>query len=149
MVNFPNNCRSLDLSKVSELNGRRCNQLYVHIRQLGDYTIGVHFKGKSLDTGRNIREHNLRSTGDDIIVKEENVARSYTVEITQRQFIEEDPFNECRDYPNPEYASYDECDNQFMREAVPGLTPVWITENPAEATIQKDDKNGTYGKGRR
>ena len=57
--------------------------------------------------------------------------------------------NECRDYPNPEYASYDECDNQFMRASLPGLTPVWMTENPAEATIQKDDKNGTYGKGRR
>ena len=69
MVNFPNNCRSLDLSKVSEVNGRRCNQLFIKIRELGDYTIGVHFKGKSLDTGRNIREHNLRSTWDDIIAK--------------------------------------------------------------------------------
>ena len=29
MVNYPNNCRSLDLSEVSELNVRRCNQLMV------------------------------------------------------------------------------------------------------------------------
>ena len=88
----------------------------------------------------------MRYAGDDIILKEDNVARSYTVEITQRQFIEEDPFNECRDYPNPEYASYDECENKFMRASLPGLTPVWITEDPAEVTIQKEDKNGTYCK---
>ena len=75
------------------------------------------------------------------------MSRSYTVEITQRQFVEKDPFNECRDYPNPEYASYDECDNQFMREKLPGLTPVWITKNLAEVTIHKEkDENGTYGK---
>ena len=146
MVNYPNYYRSLDLSEVLELNGRRCNQLMVIIRKLGDYTLAVHFKGKSLNTGRNIKEHDLLSTGDAIVLKEENVSRTYMVEITQRQFVEEDPFNECQEYPNPEYASYDECDNQFMRASIPGLTPVWITDDPAEVTIQKDDKNGTYCK---
>ena len=146
MVNYPNYYRSLDLSEVLELNGRRCNQLMVIIRKLGDYTLAVHFKGKSLNTGRNIKEHDLLSTGDAIVLKEENVSRTYMVEITQRQFVEEDPFNECRDYPNPEYASYDECDNQFMRETLPGLTPVWITEDLAEVTIRKEDKNGIYSK---
>ena len=145
-VNYPNNCRSLDLSEVPGLNATRYNQLYVDIRQLGDYTINVHFNGKSLDTGRNIREHNLRSTGDDIVLKEENMSKAYTVEIVQREFVEDDPLNDCRNYPNPEYVSYDECDNQFMREALPGLTPIWITEDPAEVTIQKEDGNGTYCK---
>ena len=127
MVNYPNNCRSLDLSEVPELNGRRYNQFFVKIRELG---VAVHFRGKSLDTGRNIKEHIMRSTGDDIVLKEENVSRTYMVETTQRQFVEEDSFNECREYPNPEYASYDECDNQFMRASIPGLTPVWITDDP-------------------
>ena len=69
-VNYPNNCRSLDLSEVPELNGISYKQFYIMIRELGDNTIAVHFNGKSLDTGRNIREHNLRSTGDNIILKQ-------------------------------------------------------------------------------
>ena len=72
MVNYPNNCRTLDLSKVSELNGKSFKQLFIVIRELRNYTIAVHFNGKTLDTGRNIKEHNLRSTGDDIILREEN-----------------------------------------------------------------------------
>ena len=68
------------------------------------------------------------------------------VEIAQREFVEDDPLNDCRDYLKVEYASYDECDNKFMREKLPGLTPVWITEDPAEVTIQKDDENFTYCK---
>jgi len=143
-VNYPNNCRSLDLSKVPELNSTSYKQFFIVIRELGDYTIAVHFNGKSLDTGRNIRENNLRSTGDDIILKEENVSKAFMVEIAQREFVEEDPLNDCRDYPNADYATYDECDNKFMREKLPGLTPVWITEDPAEVTIQKDDENFTY-----
>ena len=145
-VNYPNNCRSLDLSEVPPLNETSYNQLFITIHELGNHTVTVHFNGRSLDTVRNIREHNLRSTGDDIVLGEENVIKAYMVEVTQRQFVEEDPLNDCRDYPNAEYASYDECDNKFMREALPGLTPVWITENRAEVTIQKDDEDGTYCK---
>ena len=145
-MNYPNNCRSLDLSKVSELNGTSYNQLYVEIRQLGKYRIEVYFSGKSLDTGRNIREHNLRSTGDDIILKDENVPRAYMAEITQTEFVEEDPLNDCREYPNPEFDSYDECDNQFMKETLPDLTPVWINDDFEGVTIKKDDENETYSK---
>ena len=72
MVNYSNNCHTLDLSKVSELNGKSFKQLFIVIRELRNYTIAVHFNGKTLDTGRNIKEHNLRSTGDDIILREEN-----------------------------------------------------------------------------
>ena len=68
------------------------------------------------------------------------------VEIAQREFVEEDPLNDCRDYPSAEYVSYDECDNKFMRETLNGLVPVWITEDLTEVTIQKDDENGTYCK---
>ena len=72
-VNYPNNCRSLDLSEVPELNETSYNQLFITIHELGNHTVTVHFNGRSLDTGRNIREHNLHSTGDDIVLGEENV----------------------------------------------------------------------------
>ena len=47
-VNYPNNCHSVDLSEVHRKNGTSYNQLFVAIRELGDHTISVHFKGKSL-----------------------------------------------------------------------------------------------------
>ena len=56
-----------------------------------------------------------RFTSPDL--REENVSKAFMVEIAQREFVEEDPLNDCRDYPNADYISYDECDNKFMREA--------------------------------
>ena len=68
-VNYQNNCHSLNLSEVPDLNGTSLTRFYIILRELGDYTIAVHFNGKSLDTGRNISEHKMCATGDDIILK--------------------------------------------------------------------------------
>ena len=65
------------------------------------------------------------------------------VDITQREFVEEDPANTCRNYPNLEYTSYEECDSQFVKNLLPGLTPVWMTENFTEVSTKVLDEN--YG----
>ena len=70
-------------------------------RILGE--IRVIFKGHTLNCRRNINEHSFDSMGDDIIIQHGNITKSFLVEIAQRQFVEEDPTNECLNYPNQEY----------------------------------------------
>ena len=59
----------------------------------------------------------------------------YIVKIRERVFIEGDPGQTCRNYPNTEFASYSECDDQYVRKRVeeiaPGLnlTPIWISDH--------------------
>ena len=80
-------------------------------------------------------EHSFDSMGDDIIVQQENISKSFLVEIAQRQFVEEDPTNECRNYPNQDFNSYADCDDHYMRDRIeavaPGLnlTPPWLTDD--------------------
>ena len=69
------------------------------------------------------------------------------VDINQRVFVEEDSTNSCKNYPNQEYASYQECDNKFVRNMLHGLIPVWLTENFAEVTTEAiENENVKYGK---
>ena len=64
--------------------------------------------------------------------------------INQRVFVEEDPSSNCRDYPNQEYQSYQECDNQFMRKPLPAeLTPIWITDHVDSITTREIYENET------
>ena len=57
-------------------------------------------------------------------------------------FVEEDPNQNCRNYPTSEFASYTECDDQYVRKRIdqlaPGLnlTPVWLVDNLDLATTQ-------------
>ena len=56
-------------------------------------------------------------------------------------FIESDPGTTCRNYPNPEFKSYMECDDKYMRDRMnkvaPGLNliPVWMTKDLSKVTI--------------
>ena len=149
-VNYPHNCRSLVLSDVPELEGKDIQSLYLYVGDLGNHDLHVNLKGRTLECRRNINENSFDSIGDDIIiqksVQEYNQTKSYLVEIAQRQFVEEDPTNECRNYPNQEYDTYEDCDNQFIRNTLPGLTPIWMTGNFSAVSTLVYDENDTYGR---
>ena len=144
-VNYPNNCRSLALKSFPALEGKRIQQLFLQIGSLENHAVEIQLGGVTLDCRRNIREHSLQSNGDAIRLDRENVSRAYMVDISQRVFVEQDPANGCRNYPNLEYLSYEECDDQFVRKLVPGLTPVWMTEDFDQVSTQVFDENGTFG----
>ena len=144
-VNYPNNCRSLNLSSIPELRGKHFMELILDVNELGDYAVEVQLQGDTLDCNRNIKEHSLHSSGDAIRLNVENVWKAYMLDITQRVFVEDDPTNTCRDYPNKEYLSFKQCDDQFVRNLLPGLTSVWMTDNYSEVSTQVFDENGTFG----
>ena len=142
--NYPNNCHSLSLSTSRKLKGKEIQQLFLGVRDLGNHTIWIHFVGNTLVTGRMIREQSRSSTGDPIKLKSNRIERAYMVDINQRVFVEEDPSSNCRDYPNQEYQSYQECDNQFMRKTLPAeLTPIWITDHVDSITTREIYENET------
>ena len=110
----------------------------------GNNSVEVHFIGDTLDTGRNIKEHSLYSSGDVIKLTGKNRNTNYMVDITQTIFVEEDPNNNCRNYPNQDYHSYQECDEKYMRNLLPAdLMPMWLSDNFSEVSTQVFDENGT------
>ena len=144
-VNYPNNCHSLTLSDIPELDGKNIQEVFLYIGDLRGHELQILFTGKSLDCRRNIIDHSFYSMGNDITLTQNNMTMSYMVGIAQREYVEDDPSSRCRNYPNNEYASYEECDNQFVRNKLPGLTPIWMTENFSKVSTQVYDKNETYG----
>lgn len=144
-VNYPNNCRSLSLSDVPGLNGKRISQLFFDLKGLGNYTVEIHLGGDTIESRRPIKEHKLYSTGDPIKIMHPNMWRAWIVDITQQVFVEEDPNNDCRVYPNQEYQSYEDCDTEFARKVLhEALTPVWMTDDVSAVSTHVFDENGTF-----
>ena len=50
--------------------------------------------------------------------------------------MEDDKSKNCREYPNSEYASYMDCDNQYVKKICDKakLAPVWLLEDISLAT---------------
>ena len=98
-MNYPHNCRSLDLSNITELKGRPFQELFIEVNNLGNNSLQVQMTGKNLDCRRQIKDHSLYSIGDSIRLEETGVSMGYMVDISQRVFVEEDPDNTCQNYP--------------------------------------------------
>ena len=62
----------------------------------------------------------------------------YGIEIRESEFVEDDPSKNCRVYPNKDFQSYREYDDQFMKDYVskldPPITPVWLTDDANQVT---------------
>ena len=64
-----------------------------------------------------------------------NRLSGYIVKLKKNVFVEEDPSRTCRNYPTPDFESYLDCDDRYVKERFkaffPGLnlTPPWLTEN--------------------
>jgi len=144
-LHYPHACRSLVLSEILALKGKAIRSIFLYFGELESFSPYIKFEGSNLDCRRPIQEHSFYSRGDSIYLNKDNMSKTYAVEICQRQHVEEDPKNDCQNYPNKDFASYGDCDSQFVRNMLPSLMPVWITDDLSEVTTQLVDQNWTYG----
>ena len=72
--------------------------------------------------------------------------KDYTIQISKNVFVPEDPSNNCVVYPNPEFKSYRDCDEDFMLNFVssfdpPDLVPVWLAQKFENVTTKRTMKH--------
>ena len=135
-VNYPHNCFRLNLTFLNEIQEDRINTLEIHFNATKTHRIQVDFHGGSMIANRDIYDDTFGTTGDAIVVEKPGTYYKYAVEISGNSYVEEDTSKKCRDYPNSEYASYKECDDQYMRDICKkvGLAPVWLFEDFSQVT---------------
>ena len=101
---------------------------------------------------RDIKDHHFYSSGDNIKFEfqKEGVSIEYTVEISQRAFMEEDPSKSCKNYPITEHETYEKCDDDYTRKEIeeesPGLVPIWMTNDLEAVSTKVIDQNSTFGR---
>ena len=134
-VNFPNNCYTLDLSDDPDVNTEGLKMVTFVLRRQGTSTF-VFLKGKSMNSDRDISDHVFHRT---YIELESKITKKYSVEISKNIFVEDDSSKNCRKYPNKKYASYNDCDERYMKNMCDqdGLIPIWLTNDFEKVTKEK------------
>ena len=145
-VNYPHNCFRLNLTFLNEIQEDRINTLEIYFNANKTQRIQLDFHGGSMIANRDIYDDTFGTTGDAIVLDEPGTYHKYAVEISGNSYLEDDTSKKCRDYPNSEYASYKECDDQYMRDICKrvGLAPVWLFEDFSQVTQKAviDDTTG-------
>ena len=97
----------------------------------------IRFEDNNLFASRKIRKNAFNYKGSEVKyektnTRDENIVKSYSVEMMQQIYVKEDKTKNCFDYPK-EY-TYDDCNRQYdlaklAQEVKPGFTPPWTTDN--------------------
>ena len=140
-INQISECQILNFTTNGKIHIRELKRLEIFFNETLSKAVKLEIKlrGRTLASRREIEEHRFYSSGDALEVVD-NIYSSYIVRIKTDVFVEEDPSKNCRNYPNPDFASFKECDDQYMRdkinEVAPGLTPPWLADDLDNITTQ-------------
>ena len=139
-INLVSPCYNLNLNNITRLvkNGIRWVNIFLHGDKIAknNWTIEVKLQEQSLVTAREIVEHRFYSKGDAMKLDFGSLKLlKYIVKLKEDIFVEEDPRNDCRNYPNSDFASYKECDSKYLTNRVKDLgkgldlMPPWIVDD--------------------
>ena len=141
-INWITECLLLNVSTIEQGTERGMKGIQFFFNETllkDDVSLELELQGKNLAAHRNIQDHYFYHNGNTMKMKKFSTCR---VQIKKKVFIEGDPGTTCRNYPNPEFKSYMECDDKFMRnrmnKVAPGLNlmPVWMTKDLSKVTIE-------------
>jgi len=128
-INPVHDCYILNLKG----DAKDVKQVYITFHEMPENTsVELKLQSKGLTSHRELQEHRFYSFGEPMKL---NRLTSYIVKVGSNVLVEEDPSQTCRIYPTSEFASFADCDDQFLQKGIdlvaPGLnlTPVWSTDD--------------------
>ena len=135
-INYPYNCYTLNLTKHGFWGkGVKIMNLRLNTEEAFQ-AMQIQLQGETVATHRDIYDHTLFSTGDAMTAKP-GEHRKFAVRIDENIFVEEDESKNCREYPNSDFASYSDCDDNFTRGicSKAGLVPIWMADQLDKVTV--------------
>ena len=114
-VTYPRNCFYLNLSFLNDMQQEWIDSVEIGFNTTKVEKAEIALYGKSLVANRDVYDNTFDNIGDKIYVSQSGYLNKFAVEISENSYLEEDKSKNCRNYPNPEYASYKECDDDYMR----------------------------------
>ena len=138
-VNFPLNCFSLNLTKNPEVKNNQIKTLEFRFNGKKNITsIQINAVGRHLISHRDLFHSSFYSSGD-ALISDPGYMKKYGIEISENVYVEEDVSKHCREYPNEEYESFADCDNQYVRNVCKkhNINPIWLTDDFTNVTVQR------------
>ena len=150
MINWLDDCHTLNLADVEDTGEGQDGLKVVNIpfnhtmlrKDIveNNITLELRLLDKNLLVNRKVEKLSFYSNGNTMVMK--NSLSKYIVKIKKNVFVEEDPRKSCRNYPNEEFSSFAECDDQYMKNRVgqvaPNLTPPWLTKDLDTVTTEPE-----------
>ena len=133
-------CQTVDLSRYFNLSRMNPSNVFFYFKKNHNLGIAIEVgdKKKSL-ARRKLIQNSFEYEGAKIELESlyYTKMRTYALTISQRIDLETDKGKNCKDYPNENFSSYSECDENFVYNEVVekfNMMPFWAAKNINEIT---------------
>ena len=134
-------CQLVDLNKIIEKERMTPHFILIFFKKVENVGISI----KIVDRNRALRKRGLRSTqaknyeGDNVNVDDllDPTYKSFFLTLSQIIYLEKESGINCRNYPNVEFNSYQECDERFVYNEMKNkhkIMPFWAAKTLDEVT---------------
>ena len=146
-INYPGNCYTLDVTQMHDVVGKGIRRIEMMFKDTPRRSVEVYVLGKSLDTRRTIRSNAFYSKG--VIIRPKTLTwGSYIVKTHEVNYVEEDQSKDCKNYPNQDFTSFSDCDDElskdFLAKRFPNIIPVWLTDDIENVTTRTVIEQGNF-----
>ena len=143
-INYPGNCFTMEITRMDVIR-KGIRRMVMRFGDISGISLEVFVLGKSLESRKNIRSNAFYSQGVPIRPKNMTWA-SYIVKTQEVIYMEEDKSKDCKNYPNSEFQSWGDCEDQGSREILakrfPNIIPVWLNDNLENVTTRAVIEDG-------
>ena len=137
--NLPNNCLTLDLTQLPGVEASSMKAIKFYFK--GGYNdVLISMEDRLNFVKRAQTFHKFGQIGPELHLKtDQNLYQYYAVKFHQNIFVEADPAKKCSNYPNIQYESYAECDNNFVLKFLQNnfpakFLPIWAIDESENVT---------------
>ena len=140
---YSGGCQSLDLKHYFNLTGSDAPlEISFYLYKVENHGISIYIQERNKALKRRTLKSNLLSYSGPVIENSdliEPILYKEIVSISQNLFSERDTLKKCRNYPNEDYESYRECDEQFVYQDLRTeykVMPFWAADKMNEVSSQ-------------
>ena len=115
-----------------KIGHRDINAIWFEFNGNTDKEVEIQLEDKEHACLRSIFSNAMGQKGDKIQTKK-GLQRIFSIDIHQEIFDENDQTKKCKNYPNENFKSFQECDEAFIRKqldvgGLKNLTPIWAAK---------------------
>ena len=132
------NCLSMNISKMNGIS--TLDSILFLFKKNLEGNVQIQLEDSKLFADRKLSVQSIFTTGDGINkqMKEDDIvgfgSQVYDVMLSENVFVENDKSKGCKNYPNEQFVSYNECDKHFVEEEIerelgPEYLPFWATDS--------------------
>ena len=132
-------CQILDVSDYFDLDTHTPLQIFINIAKVEDFGVQFHFEDRNTGLKRKQKSNMLAYNGPKFhnYILDEPMKLRAIFKLFETIHSEDDEAKNCKNYPNQDAESYEECDQKFLYSQFKNLykiMPIWVTDNFEQVT---------------